>query len=50
MTTPLGPLFIAIFALAINLTVTLIGTAIAYSMGWRPKSKITQEEIIKTAQ
>ncbi|MQL54952.1 sodium:solute symporter family protein [Acidianus ambivalens] len=50
MTTPLGPLFIAIIALAINLAVTLIGTAIAYSMGWRPKSKITQEEIIKTAQ
>ncbi|AWR97433.1 sodium:solute symporter [Acidianus sulfidivorans JP7] len=47
-TTPLGPIFIALIALGINLAITIVGTAIAYGMGWRPKSTIKKEEIIKT--
>ncbi|MCH1770123.1 MAG: sodium:solute symporter [Metallosphaera sp.] len=46
-TTPLGPLYIAILALLINLAVTLIGSGIAYGMGWRPSQKIKEEEITK---
>ncbi|AWS00705.2 sodium:solute symporter family protein [Metallosphaera hakonensis] len=45
--TPLGPLYIAILALLINLAVTVIGSAIAYGAGWRPSQKIKEEEITK---
>lgn len=38
-TTTLGPLtlYIGLVALGINLLVTLVGTAVAYASGWRPK-------------
>jgi SSS family solute:Na+ symporter len=39
--TPLGPMYIALIALGINLAVTVIGSLIAYASGWKPTSKIT---------
>ncbi|QKQ99189.1 sodium:solute symporter [Metallosphaera tengchongensis] len=45
--TPVGPLYIALLALGINLVVSVIGSAIAYGMGWRPSQKVKAEEITK---
>jgi SSS family solute:Na+ symporter len=45
--TPLGPIYIAIIALAINLAVSVVGSAIASMAGWRPETKIKEEEITK---
>lgn len=54
-TTSLYPIlgqliYMAIISLAVNLAVTLVGTAIAYAMGWRPKSNIKEEEIATVMQ
>ncbi len=43
--TPFGLIYIAIIALAINLAVTLIGSAIAMATGWRPKESELEKEI-----
>ncbi|MCY0859552.1 MAG: sodium:solute symporter [Sulfolobaceae archaeon] len=43
--TPIGPLYIAVIALSINLVISLVGTGIAYALGWRPAGKIKAEEI-----
>ncbi|BDC17600.1 sodium:solute symporter [Acidianus sp. HS-5] len=48
MSTPIGSVYIALIALALNLVVTGIGTAIAYATGWRPASKVKDEEILKS--
>ena len=42
--TPLGPIFIALIALAINLLIAGIGSAIAYLIGWRPYGIITEKD------
>ncbi|EWG07978.1 MAG: Na+/solute symporter [Candidatus Aramenus sulfurataquae] len=49
-TTSLYPLFghflyMALIALGVNLAITLIGSAIAYALGWRPKSAINKQEL-----
>ncbi|MBB5252768.1 sodium:solute symporter family protein [Sulfurisphaera ohwakuensis] len=51
-TTPLGPIYIALIALGINLLVTLVGSLVAYASGWRPYKKISAkdfevEEVVK---
>ncbi|BFH73710.1 sodium:solute symporter [Sulfurisphaera javensis] len=43
-TTPLGPMYIALIALGVNLLVTLVGSTIAYSVGWRPYNTITSKD------
>ncbi|MBW9141676.1 MAG: sodium:solute symporter, partial [Candidatus Aramenus sp.] len=49
-TTSLYPLFgqflyMALIALGVNLAITLVGSAIAYALGWRPKSVINKQEL-----
>ncbi|BBD73870.1 hypothetical protein HS1genome_2259 [Sulfodiicoccus acidiphilus] len=44
--TPLGPIYIALLALAINLLVTGVGSGIAYGAGWRPSDKVKNEELL----
>ncbi|BAB65768.1 sodium:solute symporter family protein [Sulfurisphaera tokodaii] len=48
--TPLGGIYIALIALAINLVISLVGTAIAMAMGWKPKEVIKTEELVKTIE
>jgi SSS family solute:Na+ symporter len=48
MPTPVGSIYIALIALALNLIVTGIGTTIAYVRGWRPISRVKDEEILKS--
>ncbi|QXJ29099.1 Na+/solute symporter [Saccharolobus shibatae B12] len=43
--TPLGPMYIGVISTLINLAIGVIGTAIAYGVGWRPVSNIRAEEI-----
>ncbi|AAY79799.1 sodium:solute symporter family protein [Sulfolobus acidocaldarius] len=44
LATPYGPIYIGVLSLAINILVTVIGTLIAYGVGWRPSQKIKAEE------
>lgn len=48
VSTPFGDLYIALISLGINLLITGVGTAIAYALGWRPKSLIREEEIVRS--
>ncbi|AWR95836.1 sodium:solute symporter family protein [Acidianus brierleyi] len=48
MKTPIGLIYIALIALIINLAISGIGSLIAYSMGWRPKIIVKDEEIMKS--
>jgi len=43
-TTPLGPIYINLIALSINLLITAIGSAIAYLAGWRPYTIISAKD------
>ena len=43
--TPLGPIYINLIALSINLAVTGVGSAIAYLAGWRPYTTITEKDL-----
>ncbi|MEM0373874.1 MAG: sodium:solute symporter [Sulfolobaceae archaeon] len=42
--TPLGPLYIGMIALGINLLVVLIGTLVSIALGWKPISKISEKD------
>ena len=42
--TPLGPIYISLLALGINILVTLVGTGIARALGWKPVSVITAQD------
>lgn len=48
MKTSIGSIYIALIALIINLAISGIGSLIAYSMGWRPKITVKDEEILKS--
>jgi len=43
--TPFGLIYAALIALGINLAITLVGTALATAMGWRPKEDQLEKEI-----
>jgi len=45
--TALGPLYIAVMPLGLNVLVTVVGSAIAYALGYRVKSAIREEELAK---
>jgi SSS family solute:Na+ symporter len=45
--TALGPLYIAVISLGLNVLVTVVGSAIAYALGYRVKSAIREEELAK---
>ncbi|QGR20383.1 sodium:solute symporter family protein [Stygiolobus azoricus] len=42
--TPMGPIYIALIALSLNLIVTVIGSLIARLAGWKPTSVITAQD------
>ncbi|BDB98172.1 sodium:solute symporter family protein [Saccharolobus caldissimus] len=44
--TPLGPMYIGVLSTLINLAIGLVGTAIAYAIGWRPVTNIKAEELL----
>jgi SSS family solute:Na+ symporter len=44
--TTLGPIYIALLALGINLLITAVGTGVAYGAGWRPKEGVKNEELV----
>ncbi|WP_338598450.1 sodium:solute symporter [Sulfolobus tengchongensis] len=43
--TPLGPMYIGVISTLINIAISLVGTAIAYGLGWRPVTNIKAEEL-----
>ncbi|MEM4096912.1 MAG: sodium:solute symporter [Metallosphaera sp.] len=45
--TPLGPIYISLIALAVNVVIAVVGSIIAYGIGWRPSEKIKEDEIVK---
>ncbi|AOL15490.1 sodium:solute symporter [Sulfolobus sp. A20] len=44
--TPIGPMYIGAISVLINLAIGLIGTGIAYGIGWRPVTNIKSEELV----
>ncbi|BBG22889.1 hypothetical protein IC006_0173 [Sulfuracidifex tepidarius] len=43
--TPLGLIYISLIALAINLAITLIGSAVAMGLGWKPRETELEKEL-----
>ncbi|AHC51938.1 sodium:solute symporter [Sulfolobus acidocaldarius SUSAZ] len=44
--TPIGVMYIGAISVIINVAIGLIGTAIAYGVGWRPRTGVKTEELV----